>query len=387
MQAKKEFMKDTVQVRIATGQRQTVEGWAFFYDGLKLVAHKNIVGSGWTVTEPKSGMAMGNIAKSSRKEAVAVAIQSLEKQGTARIEELIEKALKSEEKAKEDQARAKKIQEEDDRKQGRKDAESFCYEHYKKPNYLAIMKSERETMAKNGNSEKSLSWMKGYLDKMDQNIRFQEGKEARVKEEEEKLAREAEEPVQEEKIDPEVEEKPKKKWNIASFFKGIGNMDELKKAYKKFAKWLHPDISIYENAEEAFKAMKDQYDKAVKLVEAGKTVEEAASNIDPDLDAMLQEVLSKINHLEGIEIVVKGSWIWVSGLTPKDKDKHAVLKEAGFRFKKATSEWYFAGTAPGGKRRKGSGLSPDEISEKYGEQRVKRKRYEQVAEKGTGFQA
>jgi len=82
-----------------------------------------------------------------------------------------------------------------------------------------------------------------------------------------------------------------------------------------------------------------------------------------NLPELLKEVLSKIQHLEGITLEMRGTWLWVGGNTKPYKD---IFKENKFRWSKNKQEWswhidgYF-------KKRKGfRPLSKDEIRTKYG---------------------
>jgi hypothetical protein len=112
-------------------------------------------------------------------------------------------------------------------------------------------------------------------------------------------------------------------------------------------------VSDYENADEAFKALQKQYEQAEKLIAQGKTVE--AEQINVDISEFLKNAINNISHLEGIEIKIKGTWVWVAGVERENTAYHDVLKANGFRFGGKALEWYLA----------------DQITEKFGEVKVK----------------
>ncbi len=82
-------------------------------------------------------------------------------------------------------------------------------------------------------------------------------------------------------------------------------------------------------------------------------------------DEALREALQKIIHLQGIEIEICGSWIWISGNTYQHK---AAIKAAGYTWSKNKSMWYFHN----GEYRRGSRktYTMDDIRFKYGSTEV-----------------
>lgn len=60
---------------------------------------------------------------------------------------------------------------------------------------------------------------------------------------------------------------------------------------------------------------------------------------ETELTQELEKALKKIVTLEGLEIDLVGSWLWVSGETFSFKD---ILKEAGFKWASKRKKWYFS---------------------------------------------
>lgn len=175
------------------------------------------------------------------------------------------------------------------------------------------------------------------------------------------------EPKVEEEVKEEEEVKPKKVWNIGQFFKGVDTFEVLKKKFKQFAKWLHPDVSDYENSQEAFIELQKQYEQAEKIIKSGKKVDDVEVSVPQDV----KDAISKISDLEGVEIKIRGTWVWVAGVSREDKDKHEVLRGAGFRYGSKANEWYFASETNGQKKKRGRGYNAEQLKDKWGEQTIK----------------
>ncbi len=124
---------------------------------------------------------------------------------------------------------------------------------------------------------------------------------------------------------------------------------ELRKQYKMEAAKLHPD----KGGNEA---------EMAKLNEEYQT-KEALLNLDDEL----MQAVEKIMNLDGINIEICGTWIWVSGDTRANKD---TLKEAGFRWAKKKMMWYYR-KAEDAHYHRGKGATMAHIREKYGSEELK----------------
>ena len=104
-----------------------------------------------------------------------------------------------------------------------------------------------------------------------------------------------------------------------SYFTNCKTAEELKKAYRTWAKKLHPDLGG--NAEE-FKQMQNEYEK---MWERLKNVHQNAQGetYTKETDETPQEFIHIINvliTLVGVEVEICGKWIWVSGNTKAHKE-------------------------------------------------------------------
>lgn len=160
---------------------------------------------------------------------------------------------------------------------------------------------------------------------------------------------------------------------MTTYFTDCKTIEQLKKAFYKIAKELHPDNGG--NAEE-FKAMQNEYNAVfnrVKNIHAtadGDTYEKETA----ETPEQFADIINKIIHFEGVTIEIIGSWIWTTGNTYEYKD---VLKELHFMWSKSKKAWYYNGETDGRKRR--GHYSLNKIREKYGSQEVETEKTEKLA--------
>ncbi|MCH5299070.1 MAG: molecular chaperone DnaJ, partial [Ruminococcus sp.] len=86
------------------------------------------------------------------------------------------------------------------------------------------------------------------------------------------------------------------------------------------------------------------------------------------------EVLTRLN---GVEVEICGSWVWVSGNT---KEHREILKQLNFKWANKKRAWYYH-TEPFRKKSKRE-LTLDEIREMFGSQSYKHKEEKQLALQG-----
>ena len=117
------------------------------------------------------------------------------------------------------------------------------------------------------------------------------------------------------------------------YFENINTLDELKKAYRRLAMQHHPDCGgsteamqeINNEHDALFEILKRQHNAQAQADTTGKTkaTTETAEEFRQILDILLR--------LDGLEIELCGSWLWIGGNTKANKDK---LKAAGCKWSK-----------------------------------------------------
>lgn len=146
--------------------------------------------------------------------------------------------------------------------------------------------------------------------------------------------------------------------------KEINSLEELKKEYKKLVKQFHPDLNREKDTTQDMKQINAEYeilfDQLSKKESHGETINtETAQDLINIIDALI--------NLQGLEIEIIGSWLWVTGETYPIKE---TLKELGFKFSGKRKAWYFTKEQ---KKKRGSKLTMDEIRDIYGSEKVSSK--------------
>lgn len=163
---------------------------------------------------------------------------------------------------------------------------------------------------------------------------------------------------------------------MAGYFKNAETLEQLRKQYKELLKKYHPDNG---GSEEIMKAVNAEYDKLFKMLKDKHESKSAynsgdhstkQSNYNKNMydwenDKALREVLQKIINFDGIEILICGQWIWISGNTYSYKKE---LKEIGFKWAREKKKWYFHTEAF--RKRSHKKLSMEDIRNYYGSTEV-----------------
>lgn len=113
--------------------------------------------------------------------------------------------------------------------------------------------------------------------------------------------------------------------------KGIENLEDLKKEYKKLAYKYHPDIKG--GSLEMMQKLNAEYDYLSK--ELNKETDKNYSTYSEGL-SNFKEVIDKLIKYDDITIEIVGNWLWVSGNTKPIKEE---LKELKFFWNKKRELW------------------------------------------------
>ena len=153
------------------------------------------------------------------------------------------------------------------------------------------------------------------------------------------------------------------------WFKGIENIEQLRKKYKELLKVYHPDNggSLADMQE-----INVEYDTLYSVLSKEEYADEQTSYDTDEEDKAFRAILEQIIHINA-EIEVIGSWVWVHGGYAYKE----MLKELGFHFapKKKCWAWHYGEWYRRSKRE----IGLDEIRQKYGSIRVKREAKRQYA--------
>lgn len=147
------------------------------------------------------------------------------------------------------------------------------------------------------------------------------------------------------------------------FFTNVNTMEELKKAYKKLVLKHHPDLGGNLRDMQNINA---EYDKLFAILKDKHNSTAEANRFTTEMPEEFMEIINSIINLDGIEIELCGSWVWVGGNTYNHKDE---LKAANFKWSRTKKMWYWHHAEDGARWTRGR-KSMNEIRDTYGSEKV-----------------
>lgn len=147
------------------------------------------------------------------------------------------------------------------------------------------------------------------------------------------------------------------------FFTNINTLEELKKAYKKLVLKYHPDLGGNLRDMQNLNA---EYDKLFAILKDKHNSIAEANRFTTEMPEEFREIINSIINLDGIEIELCGSWVWVGGNTYNHKDE---LKAANFKWSRTKKMWYWHHAEDRARWTRGR-KSMDEIRDTYGSEKV-----------------
>ena len=102
------------------------------------------------------------------------------------------------------------------------------------------------------------------------------------------------------------------------YFKDLNSMEAVKKQYRKLAMKYHPDRG---GNEEVFKQINNEYEQAMEQAKINETKKAKTKKEEDFIKSQytnsknFRNIIDKLIVLEGIEIEIKGTWLWLRGNT------------------------------------------------------------------------
>ena len=152
------------------------------------------------------------------------------------------------------------------------------------------------------------------------------------------------------------------------FLNNINTLEELKTIYRKLAFKFHPDHGG--NAED-MKQLNNEYDYLSTILKDKNGNFETVETREI-FKKVINDLLKIADIYKQLEIVVKGSWIWIYGVTSnkEDEELRTALKTLKCFFNNKRLCWNWKSPEDTGKHR--SKMTEAEIDAKHGKQVIKK---------------
>lgn len=157
-----------------------------------------------------------------------------------------------------------------------------------------------------------------------------------------------------------------------TYIKDVKTLEELKKSYKKLALKLHPDCG---GNNEEMAQLNNEYDELfskLKNTHKNKNDETYTKETD-ETPEQFKDILNRlfVLKMDGVEIEIVGTFIWLTGNTKPYKDD---VKALVFRYSPKKYTWYKA--PKDYKKRSHKNYDMDTIRGMYGSQKIKEEKEE-----------
>lgn len=160
-----------------------------------------------------------------------------------------------------------------------------------------------------------------------------------------------------------------------SYFSNCKTIEDVKRTFKELARKLHPDNGG--NSEE-FKIMMNEYKimfdrlKNIHQSKDGDTYKQKEESTETP--EQFASAINAVINLDGVEIELVGSWIWLNGNTYEYRD---IIKAAGYFWSSKHKKWYFNGDTT--KSKKHSKKSFTDLENIYGAEIIKKAKMPRLA--------
>lgn len=149
---------------------------------------------------------------------------------------------------------------------------------------------------------------------------------------------------------------------MKKYFQNCRSLDELKKEYRRLTLINHPDRG---GDVETMKQINIEYEQRHEELKNHWNATHDEEHQTTETPEEFRDILEKLLKLDGLDIELCGSWLWIGGDTRRHKEE---LKAAGCRWSNNKKLWYWRHAEEGRRWHRGT-CTIGEIRTKYGSQR------------------
>ena len=157
------------------------------------------------------------------------------------------------------------------------------------------------------------------------------------------------------------------------YFKDLNSMEAVYKQYRKLAMKYHPDRG---GNEEVFKQINNEYEQAMEQAKINETKKAKTKKEEDFIKSQymnsknFRNIIDKLIVLEGIEIEITGTWLWLRGNTYKYKEY--LKSEFNAQWSKSKKCWFISPEGKNFRKTRGyRGKSMSSIRSTYGSTKIK----------------
>lgn len=148
---------------------------------------------------------------------------------------------------------------------------------------------------------------------------------------------------------------------MSQFFKNVNSLEALKKEYRRLVMIHHPD---HGGNTATMQAINAEHDALFEALKAKHNAEHDAEHQTTETPEEFREIIEALLRMDGVEVELCGSWLWIGGNTRAHKDD---LKAAGCRWSSSKKLWYWRHAEDAHRWHRGRSTI-GEIRTKYGSQ-------------------
>lgn len=145
------------------------------------------------------------------------------------------------------------------------------------------------------------------------------------------------------------------------YFMNCKTLEDLKKEYRRLAMLHHPDVG---GTVEEMQAINAEYDALHEVLKQAHNQQADEYHQTTETPEEYREIIETLLRMDGLEVELCGSWLWIGGETRKHKEE---LKGAGCRWSSNKKLWYWRHAEEGHRWHKGN-KTMNQIRSKYGSQ-------------------